>query len=170
MIRAAAAADLPVVHALVERAYRGESATLGWTHEADLLGGQRTDLAELRAMHADPDPRRLVAEDGSAAIGFVAVRRVAPDRCYLGMLTVDPHLQGAGLGRRLIAAAEAAARDMGASHMEMTVIGRLHELVAWYERRDYALTGERRPFPLDDPRVGLPKTRDLDFVVLEKRL
>ena len=54
--------------------------------------------------------------------------------------------------------------------MEMTVIANRGELIAWYERRGYVLTGERRPFPLDDPRFGLPKTRDLAFVVLEKPL
>ena len=36
--------DIEALHALVEGAYRGESAKRGWTHEADLLGGQRTDL------------------------------------------------------------------------------------------------------------------------------
>ena len=54
--------------------------------------------------------------------------------------------------------------------MEMTVIASRDELIAYYERRGYALTGERRPFPLDDPRFGLPKTRELEFVVLEKDL
>lgn len=52
----------------------------------------------------------------------------------------------------------------------MTVIIQRAELIAWYERRGYRLTGERRPFPLDDPRFGLPLRRDLGFAVLEKRL
>ena len=52
----------------------------------------------------------------------------------------------------------------------MTVIAQRHELIAWYERRGYRLTGERRPFPATDPRFGLPKRDDLEFVVLEKLL
>ena len=67
------------------------------------------------------------------------------------------------------AEAEAAAR-FAATRMEMTVIRQRAELIAWYERRGYRLTGETRPFPLDDPRFGLPRTRDLAFVVLEKTL
>ncbi len=67
------------------------------------------------------------------------------------------------------AEAEAAAR-FAATRMEMTVIRQRAELIAWYERRGYRLTGETRPFPLDDPRFGLPRTRDLAFVVLEKPL
>lgn len=170
MIRAVTAADLPALHALIERAYRGESAKAGWTHEADLLGGQRTDPAALAEMLADPDQHLLVAADDGVPTGCVAVTRKAGGRAYLGLLTVEPELQAAGLGRRLIAAAEDCARGFGAGAIEMTVIASRRELVAWYERRGYALTGERRPFPLDDPRFGLPKTRDLEFVVLEKAL
>ena len=52
----------------------------------------------------------------------------------------------------------------------MTVIVQRPELIAWYERRGYALTGERRPFPYDDERFGDPRRTDLEFAVLEKRL
>ena len=171
MIRPVAVGELPALHGLIERSYRGDSAKAGWTHEADLLGGQRTDLAALDEMRADPEQRLLVAIDaGDAIIGCVSVKRSAADRCYLGLLTVEPNLQAGGLGRQLIAAAEDAARAMGAAAVEMTVIASRVELVRWYERRGYALTGERQPFPLDDPRFGLPKTRDLEFVVLERAL
>jgi hypothetical protein len=53
---------------------------------------------------------------------------------------------------------------------EMTVIAQRAELIAWYVRRGYTDTGERRPFPYDDVRAGLPKRPDLAFVVLEKKL
>ena len=53
-IRPATNADLDALHALVERAYRGDSARGGWSHEADLLGGQRTDRASLAATLHDP--------------------------------------------------------------------------------------------------------------------
>lgn len=170
MIRAATPTDLPALHALIHRAYRGDSARAGWTHEADLLDGQRTDLAALGEMLADPEQHLLVATASDTLSGCVAVTRKPDGRGYLGLLTVDPALQAAGLGRQLIAAAEDCARQFGAKAMEMTVIASRSELIAWYERRGYALTGERRPFPLDDPRFGLPKTRDLEFVVLEKPL
>jgi hypothetical protein len=54
--------------------------------------------------------------------------------------------------------------------MEMTVIVQRAELIDWYVRRGYALTGERRPFPATDPRFGLPKRNDLEFVVLGRTL
>ena len=169
MIRPAAAADLLALHALIERAYRGDGARAGWTHEADLLGGQRTDLAALQAMLADPDQHLLTWGDADL-VGCVAVTQKAGGRAYLGLLTVSPEAQSAGVGRRLVAAAEACARKLDASVMEMTVIERRAELIAWYKRRGYRVTGARRPFPREDPRFGLPKVRDLDFVVLEKAL
>ncbi len=167
--------DIPALHALIEGGYRGDSAKRGWTHEADLLGGQRTDAETLAAIIDDPEQTLIVAEAEDGALhgcvlcadeGEHEGKRVA----YLGMLTVRPDLQSAGLGRRLIAAAEEHARSFGAELMEMTVIKQRSELIAWYLRRSYRLTGREEPFPMDDPRFGLPKTRDLVFVVLDKPL
>ncbi len=173
-LRAATPADIAALHALIESAYRGDSAKRGWTHEADLLGGQRTDIEALSAIVADPDQSLLVAETGGGLVGCVlVVDKGLRERArigYLGMLTVSPELQGAGLGRQLIDAAEAHARGFAADTMEMTVIKSRTELIDWYLRRGYALTGREEPFPLDDPRFGLPKTRDLVFVVLAKPL
>ena len=169
--RPATPADIPALHALIESAYRGDSAKRGWTHEADLLGGQRTDPEALADMLGNADVRLLVAEESGRLIGCVQGSRVAADRAYLGLLTVDPALQAKGLGRQLIAAIEAeCATAFGAQRMEMTVIGQREELIDYYVRRGYALTGETRPFPMDDARFGLPKTRALIFVVLEKRI
>ncbi len=168
LIRLATIADVPCLHALVESAYRGDSARGGWTHEADLLGGQRTDAASLSAVLADPACRILIAGDGA---GCVQVTQVGAGRCALGLLAVRPDGQAQGLGRRLIEEAERAARDdYAATIMEMTVIRRRGELVGWYERRGYRRTGEERPFPIHDHRFGVPKTPDLGFIVLERSL
>nr|WP_313040844.1 GNAT family N-acetyltransferase [Brevundimonas diminuta] len=169
--RPAAPDDVPALHRLIESAYRGDSAKAGWTHEADLLGGQRTDEAELRDILADASRVLLLAEIDGVLTGCVQVAKQGEGLAYLGLLTVDPRRQAGGLGRWLIAAAEAEAIDrFGATRMEMTVIRQRAELIAWYERRGYRLTGETRPFPLDDERFGLPQTRELVFVVLEKAL
>lgn len=169
--RPAAPDDVPALHRLIESAYRGDSAKAGWTHEADLLGGQRTDEAELRDILADASRVLLLAEIDGVLTGCVQVAKQGEGLAYLGLLTVDPRRQAGGLGRWLIAAAEAEAIDrFGATRMEMTVIRQRAELIAWYERRGYRLTGETRPFPLDDERFGLPRTRELEFVVLEKTL
>lgn len=170
MIRPATPADIPALHMLVESAFRGDSARRGWTHEADLLDGQRTDPVALAEAIGDPDRMVLIAFDGDTMAGCVEVKRAGTGRSMLGLLSVRPDRQAGGLGRRLVAAAEARAQvDYDAAWMEMTVIAARGELVAWYERQGYARTGEIRPFPMEDPRFGLPRV-PLSFVVLERKL
>ena len=166
----AQSSDLPAIERLVEGAYRGDSARAGWSHEADLVGGRRTDPQELGGMLANPRQHILLCRDGSDVRACVAVTDKGDGLAYLGMLTVDPRLQTGGLGRAVLGDAEAFARDrLGARRMEMQVIAQRDELIAWYERRGYTRTGETRPFPYDEQRYT-PKREDLAFVVLEKRL
>jgi predicted N-acetyltransferase YhbS len=170
-IRPAARTDIPALHALVESAYRGGSARQGWTHEADLLDGQRTDPESLTEIIDDPDQRILVALDGPDIIGCVQIARKENGKSYLGLLSVDPLRQATGLGKQLISAAEhAAATHFGAHLIELTVIKQRSELIAYYNRRGYSATGEERPFPFGDERFGLPRTSELVFVVLAKSI
>jgi ribosomal protein S18 acetylase RimI-like enzyme len=170
-IRPAIPDDLPALHALVESAYRGDSAKLGWTHEADMLEGQRTDTDELAAILADDKSVMLALLNGQCLVACVHVKRVTDTTAYLGMFAVSPTQQGSGIGKRLLIAAEHhAAAVMAVRSIEMTVIRQRLELIAFYERRGYVATGEERPFPLDDERFGLPNRRDLSFIVLEKTL
>ena len=163
-LRDATADDLPDLHALIESAYRGDSARAGWSHEADLLDGERTQLAELEAMLANPAQHLLLFDDGERPASCVALTDKGSGLVYLGLLTVGPARQASGLGRMMLAAAEDHARDvLGASRIEMTDIGLRAELIAWYERRGYAANGERRPFPVEGHE-------ELEFVVLEKSL
>jgi len=163
-VRVATAADLANLHPVIERAYRGESARRGWTHEADLLSGERTDLATLETMVADPAQILLIAEEGDVAIGCVSLTARGDGLVYLGLLCVDPTRQAGGIGKRIIAAAERLSREqLDAERIEMTVIDSRSELIAYYERRGYVRTGERRPFPI----AVVPP---LSMVVLEKAL
>jgi len=170
MLEEAGAADLAALEALVESAYRGDSARAGWSHEADLVGGRRTDSAELSAMLANPRQHILLLRDSDALRACVALTDKGGGQVYLGMLTVEPSRQAGGTGRAVLAGAEDFARDrLGARTMEMQVIAQRPELVAWYERRGYARTGETRAFPYDEQRYA-PKRDDLAFVVLAKPL
>ena len=60
--------------------------------------------------------------------------------------------------------------EWGLPAMRMTVIVIRDELIAFYERRGYALTGIKKPFPYGDPRYGIPTREDLRFEVMEKLL
>lgn len=162
-IRRATFADLSDLHPLIERAYRGTAARGGWTHEADLVTGARTDIATLAGLLAGPS-RLLVARDGDAIIGCVNIVDRGGGLAYLGLLCVDPQRQTGGIGKRLMAAAEAVAHDsFAADRIEMTVIERRTELITWYMRHGYVPSGETRPFPI-------PLDPPLSMAVLVKRL
>ena len=153
-IRVATPDDLANVHPLIERAYRGLAARAGWSHEADLLDGERTDLATLSKIVEGPASRLLIAEEGDAMIGCVHVADLGGNTAYIGMLAVEPALQAGGTGKRLLEAAERVARDVfEAKRVEMTVIDKREELIAYYRRRGYLPSGETRDFPiaLDPP-------------------
>jgi GNAT superfamily N-acetyltransferase len=162
-VRAARHDDLATLQPLIQSAYRGDDARAGWTHEADLLDGERIGVDELEAMIADPAERLLVGFDDDRMVGCVRVANSGGGLAYLGLLCVDPRLQTGGYGKQLIAAAETTAHhEFNAKRIEMTVIDRRAELIAFYERRGYARVGTREfPIVVDPP---------LHMVVLEKPL
>lgn len=162
--------DIPALLPLINRAYRGEPSRQGWTTEADLLAGElRTDADDLRALMQRPGALILKYTDAEGAIeGCVYLRVLENGYLYLGMLSVDPARQGAGIGKQLLAAAGEHARAEGLRGVEMQVLSPRAELIAWYERHGYRPTGERRPYQTD-PRFGRPM-RELDFVVLAKEV
>jgi ribosomal protein S18 acetylase RimI-like enzyme len=169
--RTAGPEDIAALDALVQSAYRGDASREGWTTEADLLGGQRTDPEALASIIGADGSSIVVAEDGGAIVGCCHIERRGPGTAYLGLLAVSPGLQGRGVGREVVAEGERIARDeWGSARVRMTVIKQRSELIAWYERLGYARTGETAPFPYGDERFGLPKVDDLEFVVLAKQI
>ncbi len=168
--RPATPADVQAVVALVESAYRGDASRAGWTTEADLLGGQRTDAQSVLALIANPLGRVLLAERAGALEACAHIERQG-DSCYFGMFSVRPTLQGGGIGNALLAECERLARELwDCRELRMTVISVRTELIAWYERRGYRATGETKPFPYGDPNLGLPKRQDLEFMIMAKPL
>ena len=170
-IRDAVPADIPALHGLIESAYRGEASRAGWTTEADLLDGQRTDPDDLAGILADPKQALLTARRGDDLVGCVLIADRGEGTGYFGMLSISPTLQGGGLGRRLVEAAHAALADrFGARRVRISVFPQRKTLIAWYERLGYGPTGETLPFPYGNSRYGLPLREDLYFVVMELRL
>jgi ribosomal protein S18 acetylase RimI-like enzyme len=169
--RQAIDADAERINALVNSVYRGESSKVGWTTEADLLGGQRVDVGAVRELLRKQGNAILIAEQSGEIVGCVHAEKKSGGRCYLGMLSVQANLQSLGVGRGLIHELENFAKNRWECTMvEMTVIGQRQELIDYYVRRGYRVTGERREFPMNDPRLGLPKRDDLYFEVLAKDL
>ena len=162
-------ADIPALNRLVNSAFRGDSAKKGWTHEADIIHGTlRTDEATIEGLMNTPGITFLQYWDDTNTLQGCVCLQVKPKGLYLGMLTVNPDLQGGGIGKQLLVAAEEHARETGCSSIYMTVISLRTELIAWYIRHGYVDTGERVPFEVDT-KYGTP-IEPLWFVVLQKNV
>jgi ribosomal protein S18 acetylase RimI-like enzyme len=157
---------------LVNAAYRGAGGQVGWTHETALIAGNRATAKDIAALIRGGSATVLVrrGDPPPALRGCIAIEIDGGCCCTLSMLAVDPGLQASGLGRALLADAEAFAAAKGARTAKMTVVQQRESLIAWYERRGYRRTGALEAFPYDDDSVGTPLRDDLRFVVLEKAL
>ncbi|MCJ1250559.1 hypothetical protein MMC30_007787 [Trapelia coarctata] len=172
-VRTATPADVGSLLALIGSAYRGEESRKGWTTEADLLTGDRIDEAGLLAKIAEPNGAMLLATDASGALVACCELLRRDDAIgYFGLFAVEPRRQGGGLGKQILQVAESYAREtLGVKRLEMQVIWTRAELIAWYLRRGYAGTGEKRPFPYEQLVSGAAALRDdLYFAILEKDL
>lgn len=168
-IRLATTADAPLLSQFVNAAYRGESSQKGWTTEASLLDGQRTDPQTLVAKIQNENMAIVLFYREGQLVSCVALEK-KERAALLGMLTVAPTLQGAGIGRHVIEYAERwVSSHWHLKTIEMSVISCRSELIAWYRRRGYAPTGLTEPFPYGDERFGIPKVPNLEFVILSKK-
>jgi N-acetylglutamate synthase-like GNAT family acetyltransferase len=160
--------DIPALVHLINSAYRGEGSKKGWTTEADLLDGTRTDEANISDLINDLNAviLKCLNEDGEIiACVYLQKQQI---RLYLGMLSVSPDIQGAGIGKSLLAAADEHAIKNQCNSVFMTVISVRRELIAWYERHGYKRTDETKPFPIGE-KFGIQK-QPLELIVLEKNV
>lgn len=165
--------DTRAIIALVDSAYRGEASRVGWTTEADLLDGRRTFTEEVENILSAPQNKIILLQDESQLLASVHVKKLGDEsessKAYLGMFAVAPNFQNQGMGKAVLSYVEKFVVDeWQCSEMEMTVIRQRLELISWYEKLGYRVTGETRAFPYGDERYGVPKRGDLVLDVLVK--
>ena len=128
--------------------------------------GERTPAVDFLAARyaeliADGDITVLFAEDEEDAVGFAQLRFRRPVwseelDCYLEELYVVPKRRGQGIGRALLDAVTATAREQGACHLELTTSTDDTEARALYESAGFT----NREGPSDGPSM-LYYERDL---------
>lgn len=141
-LRRAELAEADAISQLINRAYRVEEF---------FVRGTRTSADEVRQLLVDGT--FLVLDYAEGGLAAAIYTRVEGDRGYFGLLSVDPDLQGSGLGRRLVAVAEALAEANGCTAMDLQVVNLRSELPPWYRSLGYVECGTA-PFPRhEDPKL-----------------
>ena len=125
-MRPATAADARGIAACVNAAYQHYVMRMG-----KRPGPMLEDYDEIVRRH-----RVFVLEDEGAVIAAL-VLVIEPDRALLDNVAVLPQFQGRGLGRQLIAHAEAEARRLGFSAIELYTHELMRENLALYARLGY---------------------------------
>jgi len=163
--------DASAIAHLLNTAYRGIG---GWTNESEFIAGdiRATKEMVLELIQKDNCIFLKVTNDVDEAddgiiLGCVNLQKDGP-KVYLGMFSVLPQMQGKGIGKLLLDAAEKHAKLEACASICMSVISGRTELIDWYFRRGYSDTGQRIPFH-DDGITGKP-LRPLEFMVLEKAI
>lgn len=173
-------ADASGMADLINRAYRGETSRVGWTTEADILDGVRTTPSQLQAQLSHAHIHFLLAWQETQLVGCICLEHLnhsaeaqhatqsQENKVQLGMIAVEPQLQNQGIGKWLIAQAEAwACTHWSVKASQMSVIHLREPLIAFYQRLGYIPTNEYRDFPVA-PQLWQPKVADLKLRVLRK--
>jgi GNAT superfamily N-acetyltransferase len=166
-ISKATAADANELVHLLNSAYRGEPSTIGWTTEAHLIAGdiRTSEESVAQVMQQQGSVILKYCDEKGTIVGTVNLQQLGL-KIYLGMFAVTPHLQGKGVGKQLLEAAENHARELGCTSIYMHVVSVRSELIQWYLRHGYRDTNERKPFH-EDGLTGR-HLQPLEFAVLEK--
>jgi ribosomal protein S18 acetylase RimI-like enzyme len=168
-ISIATAEQADEITALVNSVYRGENAKKGWTTEADFLEGIRITPEKIKEIIDSENNVIINAVEGDKIIGCVQLEKKG-NHTLLGMLSVDVDYQNKGIGKVLITECERYTKEVyKCDEIKMKVIGKRKELIEYYERRNYLVTGEREDFGAEGDTFGETKEK-LYFEILSKKL
>ena len=162
--------DVDVLVQLVNKAYHPESDIGGWTNESRFVAGTRTDEPALKNLLVKDDSVVLLGLHEDIILACVHLKK-SENQAHIGMLAVNPALQGAGIGKQMLAQAEAyAISHFKVEKFVLLVISLRDELIAFYLRRGYHKTDINIDYALLCGETCDAKIDGLKFAVLEKQV
>lgn len=128
------------------------------------IDGTRTDAERLPPMFDEGE--FLVGEENGRLLASVYTEVRPEQRGYFGMLSVDPALQGKGLGRKMIEAAEAHLRRRGCDVIDISVVNLNTHLPPLYRKFGYVEVGVEEFHPSKPLKEGF----EAHCIVMSKAL
>lgn len=151
-VRTATITDVPLLVSLINAAFVIERA---------FVDRDRTDIDDIAA-YLEKGTFLIADSDIGGAEASVYVE-IDSDRGYIGMLAVQPALQGRGIGRKMMAAAEQYCRAAGCRVIDIKIVNLRTELPGFYRSLGYVDTGTGS---FDDPKL----TKPAHFLLMTKEL
>lgn len=99
--------------------------------------GVDADVLDIERHYRQPGGEFFAVYREGELVGTMGVVPVSADNCELRKMYLHPSVRGAGLGKRLLALAEAEARQRGYRQMQLETASVLKEAIALYERNGY---------------------------------
>ena len=167
--RIATVKDVSGLVSLINNSYRPNGAEAGWTHESELIEGDRINSQQLSDLLDRDRSTMLLGLNKGEIVACVTINEEA-GAIYLAMLTVKTACQNFGLGKEMLQLAEEYAENQyEASAVNLFVISERKELFDFYLRRGYESMEITSDYP-ENAGVGIPKISGLKLVLLTKQL
>jgi GNAT superfamily N-acetyltransferase len=95
--------------------------------------GFSQELDSLPGAYAPPGGELLLAKRGDHLLGCIALKPLAPGVAEIKRLFVRPQARGTGVGKALVAAVIAGAKELGYSELKLDTLAQLEGAIALYK-------------------------------------
>ena len=107
-----------------------------------------SELAKLPGEYSPPHGCILVAREGSAIVGCVALRRLDEEVCEMKRLYVQPAFRGRGIGKQLAECVIKQARESGYRRMKLDTLASMEAAIHLYRSLGFNLIKPYRHNPI----------------------
>lgn len=167
--RIATTGDALELAGLINNSYRPSSPDVGWTHESDLIEGERINEKQFRELLNAEGSTVLIGLNKGEIVACVNINEES-GAIYIAMLTVKPSLQNLGLGKEMLQLSEEYAKNQyEPESINLFVISERKSLYDFYLRRGYRPTEIAIDYPVN-AGVGIPKVNGLKLALLTKEI
>lgn len=168
-IRNAKIDDVAQLVELINLAYRAQSER-SWTTEKAFVDGTRITNEQLNGDLSRSNFKLFVGENEQGLLVACIGLSLDHNSVEIGTFAIDSSVQNSGFGKEILAYAEQyiVQNHPSVSYFLMYVLDVRSELIAYYQRRGYQITGHTEPYPVN-ANVGQPLV-PIQLIEMKKKI